>query len=112
MNKSYRNTWCDHSPYPEFVLAPQLAIHTQEMLLELKNHLSPPVHATPALHKIDSESAWDNTQSFSQPYRPSARVRQLEKMMGVDEGRGDVKQHETMPMDSLRMMVRAGHLGV
>ncbi len=81
---------------------------TQEMLVEMKNSLFPPVHATPALHKIDSEEAWDNTQSFSQPYKPSARVRKLEKMMGVDEVQGSIKEQETMPMSSLQMMVCVG----
>lgn len=71
----------------------------------MKNHLFPPVHVKPALHKIDSEAAWDQTQSFSQPYRPSARVRQLEQLLGVQEGRA-MHEEETMPKSSLQAMVR------
>lgn len=76
-------------------------------MLEMKNHLFPPVHTKPGLHKIDSESAWDHTQSFSQPYRPSARVRQLEQMLGMQEGRA---HEETMPKNSLQAMVRWEHM--
>lgn len=72
-------------------------------MLEMKNHLFPPVHVKPALHIIDSESTWDQTQSFSQPYRPSARVRQLEQMLGVQRHH---TPEETMPKTSLQAMVR------
>lgn len=73
-------------------------------MLEMKNQLFPPVHVKPALHAIDSEEAWAATQSFSQPYRPSARVRQLEQLLGVQEGRST--HEETMPKNSLQAMVR------